>query len=465
MTPRIRLVSAAALLAFPSITSAQTRDPGRVQAAVDSIVAAALAGGRVAGMSVAVVRGADTLVLKGYGRADLELDVPTPPRAVYEIGSATKQFTAASILLLQEQGKLSLDDDITRFLPSYPTKGVHLTIRRLLDHTSGIKGYTELPEFGTIMSRSLPRDSLVVLFSTKPADFAPGDAMVYNNSAFFLLGLVIEKASGQSYADFVKKNLFDRAGMPDSRYCSVSDVVKRRAHGYDVGPNGLVLAAYIDQLWPYAAGSLCSTAWDLAAWVRALHGGRILSPASYRELITPGALNDGTRLRYAKGLAVDTLGGHFAIQHGGDIPGFATEVDYFPADSLTVVVLINTEGPVRPNAIAQSIEQVVLGPPVVGAAVAFHGHTPDYVGEYRGVGRGREAVIKIVGDSMASGGLAIVRGTAKPRALIYVGGDSFELDAAPYAGRERLTFVRANGRITGVHDDATFGNVLLKRTP
>ena len=168
---------------------------------------------------------------------------------------------------------MSLDDPLTKYLPDYPTQGHRITIRRLMDHTSGIMGYTEMPTFGRLSVQHDPRDTLVAMIGREPFKFAPGEAVAYNNSAYFLLGLVIEKASGGTYADFVKKNLFDKAGVPDSRYCSERDVVKRRAHGYDMGPTGLLRAAYLDHLWPFAAGSLCSTAWDLVAWNRALHGG------------------------------------------------------------------------------------------------------------------------------------------------------------------------------------------------
>src|SRR5436309_7165060 len=186
-----------------------------IPAKIDAIVGAPINAGKVAGASVAVVKGNETLVMKGYGFADLELDVPTPPRVTYEIGSITKQFTAAAILLLAEQGKLSLADELTKFVPDYPTQGNRVTIRHLLNHTSGIKGYTELPEFRAFQMFKKPREELVKIFSAKPFDFQPGDEMIYNNSAFFLLGLIIEKVSGHAYADFVKENLFDRVGMKD----------------------------------------------------------------------------------------------------------------------------------------------------------------------------------------------------------------------------------------------------------
>jgi CubicO group peptidase (beta-lactamase class C family) len=311
-----------AALTLAQTGSAQTTDLVRIRTAVDSIVNAALTGGRAAGVSVGVVRGRDTLVLKAYGSADLELDVPTPDRAVYEIGSVTKQFTSAAILLLVEQAKISLDDQLTKYLPDYPMQGHTVTIRRLLDHSSGIVGYTEMPVFGRLVPQRLPRDTLVKLVSKEPFKFAPGEAVAYNNSAYFLLGLIIEKVAGGTYGDFVKTNLFDKFSMPDSRYCSERDIIKRRAKGYEFGQGRLALKAHLDHTWPYAAGSLCSTAWDLMAWSQALHGGRVLTPASYRLLTTPAPLNDGTRIRYAMGLVNDSIGGRHAIHHGGGINGF-----------------------------------------------------------------------------------------------------------------------------------------------
>src|SRR5213083_2207471 len=234
-----------------------------IPAKIDAIVGAPINAGRVAGASVAVVKGNETLVMKGYGFADLELDVPTPPRATYEIGSITKQFTAAAILLLAEEGKLSLADEMTKFLPRYPTQGNHVTIRHLLNHTSGIKGYTELRGYRDFQMLKRPREELVKVFSGRPFEFKPGEEQIYNNSAFFLLGLIIEKVSGKPYAEFIQEQLFDRVGMKDSYYCSERAIHKNHAHGYDTERNTLVLKAYLDHSWPFAAGSLCSNTTDL----------------------------------------------------------------------------------------------------------------------------------------------------------------------------------------------------------
>ena len=456
MRSTLRPLFALGLISVPAALQAQTGDPARIRAAVDSIVGAALTGGRAAGVSVAVVRGTDTLVLKAYGQADIELDVPTPERAVYEIGSVTKQFTSASILLLAEQGKLSLDDPLTKYLPDYPTRGHTVTIRRLLDHSSGITGYTEMPAFGPLMIQRFPRDTLVKLFSAQPFKFAPGEAVAYNNSAYFLLGLVIEKVTGGTYADFVKKNLFDKFGMPDSRYCNEREVIKRRAKGYDFAQARLIPRAHIDHTWPYAAGSLCSTVWDLVAWSQALHGGRVLTPASYGLMTIPAPLNDGRRIRYAMGLINDSIGGKHAIHHGGGINGFLSDLAYFPDDQLTITVLVNTAGPVNPSGILSAIANVIHGQPAAPPQVALDHPSSDYAGTYRGVGRGDSLTVTV----LDSAGVRFRLAPAGPQATLarYVGNDSFMIN------RNRFSFVRTDGKVTAIRADLiSVVTVLVKR--
>jgi CubicO group peptidase (beta-lactamase class C family) len=455
-------LGAAACAAMHSPLAAQRPDRARIEALTDSVVAAALATGQVAGMSVAVVRDRDTLVLKGYGRADLEFDVPTPPDAIYEIGSLTKQFTATAILQLAEQGRLSLDDDLSKHLPDYPLQGRRVTIRRLLDHTSGIASYTSLPEYEALSLHALPPDSIVAFFSRRPFDFAPGEAMAYNNSGYFLLGLIIEKVSGESYADYVGKHLFEPAGMRHSRYCSERAVVKGRAHGYAMGRDGLVRAAHLAHTWPYAAGSLCSTVGDIVAWNRALHGVTLLSERGYRELVTAGTLADGTRLRYAKGVAVDSLHGRRAVHHGGDIEGFTSELRWFPDGSVTIAVLMNSQGSVRPQAIAGAIGAALFGTPAPPTA-PLRGMSSDYVGEYSS--SPDSAGMRITIDTDSSGtGLAMRMGRGPSERLAYTGGESFDVTGAP-VGSVRLTFLREGGRVAAVRFDPVYLNLVLRRQP
>lgn len=436
---------------------AQTQD-ATLGARIAAIVNAPITAGTVAGTSVAVVKGGTTLVSKAYGMADLELDVPTPANASYEIGSVTKQFTAAAVLLLRDEGKLSLDDSITTYLPDYPTQGHTITLKRLLNHTSGIKGYTELDAFGDFMLLQRPREDLVKLFAAQPLDFPPGDEQIYNNSAFFLLGLVIERVSGQAYQAFVQQRLFDRVGMRDSYYCSERTIRKRHAHGYDSGPDGLQLKGYLNHLWPYAAGSLCSTTADLVAWTQALHAGRVVSAASYKEMITPGLLNDGTATRYGYGIGVADLGGRRAIAHGGGINGFLSEVQYYPAEDLIVVVLQNTAGPLNPRETAKKIVEAVLGP-APSRAVPFTGAPADYSGTYSGRGRGRPTTLTIAGSGT---GVTMTRAGgagAKAEPLEYRGGDTFA------SGDTLVIFERQGGAVTRLRLDTGSGHNVLVRKP
>jgi CubicO group peptidase (beta-lactamase class C family) len=457
---RRAILGALTLAAGVAPLAAQRPDRARVQAVTDSIVGAALATGQAAGISVAVVRGRDTLVLKGYGFADLEFDVPTPAAAIYEIGSITKQFTAVAILQLAEQGRLSLDDDLATHFPDYPTYGQRIPIRRLLDHTSGIPSYTDLPEYGALSRLALSPDSIVRFFGSHPLDFVPGTRMSYSNSGYFLLGRLIEKLSGLPYAEYVRQTLLEPAGMTDSRYCSENAVVKRRAHGYDMGPKGLVRAHDLAPAWPYAAGALCSTVGDLLAWNRALHGVKLLSERSYRELVTAGRLDDGTRLRYAKGVAVDSLHGRRSVHHAGDIDGFAGELQWYPDGEVTIAVLMNSQGPVRPYAIADAIGAALFGTPA--PRTARPSMPPDYVGEYRGGPEPPPMAVTIELDT-AGAGLRMRMGKQPGTPLTGTSPDVF--DAAAPVGNLRFTFLRDGGTVTAVRFDPVYYNVLLRREP
>jgi CubicO group peptidase (beta-lactamase class C family) len=441
-----------------SAATASSTGASSLAARIDAIVEAPIRDGKVAGTSAAVVKGGKTLVMKGYGLADLELDVPTPPGATYEIGSVTKQFTAAAILLLQEDGRLSLDDEITKFLPDYPTQGQRITVRRLLNHTSGIKGYTELPEFGELMRLDKPKDALVTLFSGKPFDFPAGEEQIYNNSAFFLAGLIIEKVAGQPYAAVVQQRLFDKVGMPNSYYCSERTIRKNHAHGYDTENGTLVLKGFLDHDWPYAAGSLCSNTADLVAWTRALHGGKVLSPASYKALITPGVLNDGTPIRYGFGLSVADVGRRRAISHGGGINGFLSDVLYHPDDDLIVVVLQNTAGPVNPRDTAKRIVEAVLGP-APSLAKPFTGDASAFAGTFSGRGRGRPATVTIAANGAALTLTRVGVPGAKPEPLEYRGGDTFAM------GDTLVMFERRDGTVARLRLDSGSGHNVLARQP
>src|SRR5687768_14545059 len=339
-------LTALVLLGASVAPAAAQSDRAALVRKLDSLAGSGVLENRAVGIAAAVVKGNDTLLLKGYGKADVEWNVPMPNDAVFEIGSITKQFTAVAILQLRDEGKLTLDDPITKWLPDFDTRGNKVTLRRLLDHTSGIKGITEMPEFGLLSSNPrFPRDSAYALIKRYPFEFATGEAQIYNNSAFWLLGLVVEKASGGTYEDYIEKKIFEPLGMKRSMYCNSSENIERRAHGYQVQNGNVRRAPTNVHTWPFSAGSLCSTAGDLVTWLKALHGGKVLSPASYAEMTTGSKLNDGTPLRYGMGIGVgkDVRGLDF-IGHGGAIGGFTAEATWYPDAQMAVVVLMNSNG-------------------------------------------------------------------------------------------------------------------------
>lgn len=436
---------------------AQTRDVSTLVASLDSAAAAHVERAVVPGVSVSVVHRGETLLQRGYGFVDLEWGTATPADgdAIYEIGSVTKQFTAAAIMLLVEEGRLDLDTDFTRYI-EYDARGRTVPLRRLLDHTSGIKGYTEMSEFGQLIPFKLPRDSLVRVFEAEPFEFEPGTALIYNNSAYFLLGLIIEAVSGQPYEEFVSERLFGPAGMTSSHYCSESTVRERRAHGYDAtGPDALVRAGYLDHTWPYAAGSLCSTVSDLAAWNRALHGGALLSDASYRALITPAPLVDGTPLRYAMGLGIDQRGDRRVIAHGGGINGFLSQLAWYPDEDLTVVVLQNSTGPPGPGLLATDLANLVLGPLIEPEPGTFTGDLDELAGRYSGAARGRTMDLRV---SATDGRLVVADGNNEVT-------PSYRDGLRWVNGGTEYVFVRRSGRVAELRVDHIGGHYVLRRIP
>lgn len=325
----------------------------------DSLIQAAVDSSQIAGAAVLVHQNGKNLLHKTYGYASLELEVPVPEEASFEIGSVTKQFTAAAILKLEEEGKLSLQDDFTEYIP-FDTGGRVIPISSLLDHTSGIPSYTEIPEFWEMSLKTFPRDSLLRLVESKPFDFEPGERMIYNNTAYFILGLIIEKVSGKPYEEYLKETIFDPLGMDNTYYCTTSEVVPGKVYGYNYTEEGLMQKPYLDHTWPYAAGSLCSSASDQLKWLKAIHEGGFFSDSLYQSLISPAQLNDGTPLRYAKGLSVFEDSGQLRIGHGGGINGFLSQTLYYPKENLYVISLVNTTGPVGAGYLAMQLSWQLL---------------------------------------------------------------------------------------------------------
>lgn len=353
---------------------------------VDSLFQVNVDSDFIAGGSILLFKNGEKVIDKSYGFANMELSTPMPENPIFEIGSVTKQFTAAAILKLVEQNKLSLNDDFTKYL-DFDTKGRIVTIGHLLNHTSGIAGYTEMPFFGKLMTQNYERDSLVRLVEQEEFLFEPGDALIYNNSAYFFLGLVIEKIAGVSYEEYLTQQFFEPLKMNDTYYCNNSTIRERKVSGYGYGQNGLQQKSYIDHTWPYSAGSLCSTTNDILIWMRAMHEGRLLSSAMYQLLVTPTKLNNGSVLRYAMGLINYQNYGTHEIGHGGAIPGFLSQTSYFPEEDLYIICLINTVGPKGAGILTNEIVWNLLGkqePQEVNVDVKFSKLTGTYSGPIRG---------------------------------------------------------------------------------
>jgi len=311
----------------------QAQDLKRLEALVDTAVANDHFSG-----TVLVAKGDRVLLDKGYGSANLEWNIPNAPSTKFRLGSVTKQFTAASVLLLQERGKLSVTDPVSKYLSDLPAAWSKITIFQLLNHTSGIPNFTAAKEYESIEPFSKKPMEVVALVKDKPLEFESGSRFNYSNTGYVLLGALIEKVSGESYDAFLRKNIFDPLGMKDSGYDWNATVLPNRAAGYARGKNGVTNASYINMSVPQGAGALYSTTGDLLRWQRALYEGKLLSPASLEAMTTP------YQSGYGFGLGIQQKDGGKEVGHGGGIPGFATEVHYRMGDKISVIVLSNFQG-------------------------------------------------------------------------------------------------------------------------
>lgn len=312
------------------------------------------------GMTIAIAKDDNIIYLKGYGLANVELSVPATAESVYRIGSITKMFTAAGILLLMEEGKLSLDDLLSKHLPEYPADpGDKITIRHLLNHTSGLVNLTDLPDHREIMRDDLTHGEVLARFQDMPSLFAPGDQFRYCNSGYYLLGMIIENVSELKYEPFLQERVLDPLDLKNTTYDRHLKIIPNRASGYGRWGDQLVNAPYVSMRTPFAAGALASTAEDLIRWTRALATDKLLQADSFKAMTTPGQLNSGKAIPYGFGCFVGKLDGHPYFHHGGGIPGFVTELVYFPEDELTVVVLTNA-GRNSPKKIADQIARSIL---------------------------------------------------------------------------------------------------------
>ncbi|MFK8060086.1 MAG: serine hydrolase [Polaribacter sp.] len=292
------------------------------------------------GVSALVAKDGKVIYRKAFGKANLELDVNMTSENVFQVGSITKQFTAVSILMLLEEGKLSLEDEITKFIPDYPTNGKKITVHHLLTHTSGIKSYTSMQSFGKVMTIDEAPLKFIDFFKNEPMDFETGEKYLYNNSGYFILGYIIEKASGMSYSKFIQERIFDKINMNSSYYGSHTKLIKNRASGYQKGGE-FVNAQYISLALPYAAGSIMSTVDDMLKWQTAITTDVFVKEATIDKAFTNYTLNNGDKINYGYGWSINEINDEPTIEHGGAIPGYLSMGIFVPSKNVYVILFSN----------------------------------------------------------------------------------------------------------------------------
>lgn len=322
---------------------------------IDDYIAERMKDAKIPGLSVAVVKDGEVLLAKGYGLADVELEARATAATVYEIGSITKQFTATAVMMLVEEGKLGLDDPITKYLDDLPEAWGGVTVRHLLNHTSGIKSYTSVGDFQKLARTDYKPDEILAMVRDVKVEFAPGEKWAYNNTGYYLLGLIIEKAGGKDYDDFLEERIFKPLGMERTRPNNPRMIIKGRASGYG---QVLGILGNRDPITPsssFSAGCLVSTVGDMAKWDRALREGKLLTSSSFEQMYAPTKLNDGETHPYGFGWAVGSYRGHKVLSHGGGTAGFTTTIQRFVDDGVTVIVLTNLSGGSDVDGIARGI--------------------------------------------------------------------------------------------------------------
>lgn len=332
-------------------SSAQVGRPTAEEvAALDEWVPAFMAENHVPGVLIALASGGEVVVSRSYGLADVELAVPVTDSTVFEIGSITKQFLSAAVMLLVEEGVLGLDDPIHRHLPELPSEWYGVTVRHLLTHTSGIPDYEEIGTYDTYQFRLTPEE-VVRIAHSRPMDFVPGNGWYYSNTGYFLLSRIVERVEGRPLNAVLASRIFEPLGMTQTRMANPEVIIPNRASGYWVDKTGGLINRWATEpSSTLGAGGLLSSARDLARWDEALSGEALLTAASKEAMWTPVRLAGGDlpavpggsdSLYYGFGWGVSPLGGLPAQHHSGQVAGFVAFFARFPEQNVSVIMLTN----------------------------------------------------------------------------------------------------------------------------
>ncbi|TFI58096.1 class A beta-lactamase-related serine hydrolase [Sphingomonas parva] len=366
MTSTIRFTGLTTLAALCLACSAQAlAAPADLKARADAFLQSAYPVDGP-GAAVIIVERGKTVYAGGRGLADVAGGRPIGPDTVFRLGSITKQFSSAVLLQLADEGKLSLDDPISRYVPGLAEPGASATVRQALNHTIGVQSYTAIPgwmrEENTARARTT--DEMIALFKDLPSPTRPGEAWAYNNSGYVLVGAIIEKVTGKPWHQVVRERIAAPLGLETIRYGVEEPTIASMATGYTLREEGVAPAVRIHMSVPHAAGALVGTVGDLAAWGQALHHGKVLKPASYAAMIAPTRLPNGETVPYGFGMGTAELRGRQAIGHGGGIFGFTTDSTYLPKDDLFVAVFTNSDKPAtHPGVAMRRLAALALGEP------------------------------------------------------------------------------------------------------
>ena len=355
-------------LSFSAVAYAQSGLSPELQQKIDSAIQEELTKTGVPSASVAVVQNGAIAYLHAFGAARLEPKTPALPAMRYSIGSISKQFTAAAVLLLQEQGKLSLDDKVSKFIPDL-TRANEVTIRQLLSHTSGYQDYWPQDYVPPFMLTDITAQKILDLWARKPLDFDPGTKWQYSNTNYVIAGLIIEKASGEPLLKFLQEHIFTPLGMNTVANIDQEKLGDTDATGYlrfALGP--LRAAPKEGKGWLFAMGELAMPAGDLARWDISIIDRKLLKPASYDEMETEVLLKNGLGTQYGLGVDVSKQADRRAISHGGEVSGFTAENIVFPDDRVAVVVLTNQDAASASGNLAKRIAALLFAPQGSAAA-------------------------------------------------------------------------------------------------
>ncbi|MCT4698582.1 serine hydrolase domain-containing protein [Tenacibaculum haliotis] len=293
------------------------------------------------GISFLVAKDGKTIYHKALGKANLELNTSLQTKSIFQIGSITKQFTAISILLLAEQGKLNLKDKIGRYIPEYAGIGQGITIHHLLNHTSGIKNKTLLSDKNFISRTDVSPTELIAYFKNEPLEFFPGEQFKYSNAGYILLGKIIEIVSKKSYGEFIKEHIFDKVNMNSSSYGKKNQIIQKSVLGYKVERNKFIKVDDMNLSLAYSAGGILSTTSDLLKWQNALFSNTLLKASSIKKAMTPTLLNNGKKIPYGYGFRFSKLGKSPVIAHTGSTKGFISLSVFLPKEKVYITALSN----------------------------------------------------------------------------------------------------------------------------